>query len=330
MLRTSSFLQPARLTGAIGSVVLSSMLVACTGAPPAVDPTAPPDPTPGGSPISSPDPSTPTPASEPTPSPTPQPTGAVGDIDHPTGTTDIILRMEQGGGFVPVGFVVSQVPQFTLYGDGTFIIKPLEDPDLPAGWDSPQPRLLQGQLNEEAIQSLLAFALGPGRLLPARESYEHGGIADASTTIFTIDAGEVSKTVSVYALMESAEPGPDAVDRNGFAQLAELLGSFEQRARSGELGEVVLYEPTHYRLTLLEVFGEPGTEVVDWPWADVTPDDFESVEEFGFPIAILPADQVAELTDVPSGGHPGIFVDYDGTLWQLGVRPLLPEEEPAG
>ena len=46
-------------------------------------------------------------------------------IDHPTGATDVVLRMEEGGGFVPIDFAASQAPVFTLYGDGQIVFQPL-------------------------------------------------------------------------------------------------------------------------------------------------------------------------------------------------------------
>jgi hypothetical protein len=325
--RTLTLSRPAPVAGLFISILLVGGLAACTAGPPASSPTPGTTPTPGtspspaGSPISSPSPN---------PSPTANPTTGGGEISHPTGSTDVVLRMEQGGGFVPLGWLVTQAPEFTLYGDGTFLIKPLEDPELAGGWGSAQPRFLQGRLDEDSMQALLQFALGPGRLAAAREDYAEDGIADASTTIFTINAGGISKVVSIYALSEVSGAGPDAVDRGGFHDLAELLRSFEERARAGELGEVALYEPTHYRVTLMESFGELPTEPVEWPWQHITPDDFAAVEEFGQPQAILPAEDVALLTDVPSGGHPDLAVDYEGTLWLLSVRPLLPDETPEG
>ena len=54
----------------------------------------------------------------------PSPT-AVGAIDHPTGATDVVLRIEEGGGFVPIDFPASQAPVFTLYGDGLIVFQPI-------------------------------------------------------------------------------------------------------------------------------------------------------------------------------------------------------------
>jgi hypothetical protein len=300
-----------RVSGLLASAIIATVLSACVGGPPNGSPS------PAGSPLGSPTPDG---------TSSPSPTGPAGDISHPTGATDVILRMEHGGGFVPMGWLVTQAPYFTLYGDGTFIIQPLEDPDLAGGWESGQPRFLKGHLDEESVQSLLEHALTTGRLAVARDHYPFDNIADASTTIFNINAGGFEKEVSVYALGEAFEGVPDPVDRAGFNQLAELLRSFEDRARSGALGEVVLYEATHYRVTLMEAFGQPVGQPVPWPWEHIVPTDFEPVGEFGLPQAVVSAADVAQLIDVPTGGHQGIAVTYEGADWLLGIRPLLPDE----
>lgn len=86
-----------RALRATTSIALAGLLVlvACnTGAPL----TAGPDVTPGASPG---------PASTGAPSPTP---GQVGEIDHPTEPTAVVLRMFVGGGFVPLELALTEAP----------------------------------------------------------------------------------------------------------------------------------------------------------------------------------------------------------------------------
>jgi hypothetical protein len=148
-------------------------------------------------------------------------------------------------------------------------------------------------------------------------------IADASTTYFTLNAGGQEKRVSVYALSEMSRPGPDAADRQGFSQLAEVLSTFENQE---ELGEVEPYDPELYRVVLVEVFGEPVGEPIEWPWDDLTLDDFPAGDEPGG-TAVLDREHVAEILEVPNGGHPGVWaLDPEGNPIQFGVRPLLPDE----
>jgi hypothetical protein len=235
--------------------------------------------------------------------------------------------MEQGGGFVPFGWMVTQAPTFTLYGDGTVIFRPPQDKE---GGTSPEdglPRFLVGTMTEDGVQALLTYALTTGRLATARESYEDPLIADASTTVFVLNAGGVEKVVSVYALSEMFEPGRDAADRQGFAQLAHLLINLEQEVDSGTVDNVTLYDPERYRVVLFDEMGEPVAEPVAWPWDDISLDDFPVGEEPGNRTKVLTRQQVAELIDVPSGGRSSIWVEApDGSLVSFAVRPLLPDE----
>lgn len=283
---------------------------------------------PGNSPPPATQGPTPTPAGPtPSPSPTAVPTFNAEQIQHPTGAREIILRMEQGGGFVPMGFLVTQAPQFTLYGDGTVIFQQVDTRLAPFGTLAYLP-WLRGHLDEEGIQALLRYALSTGRLANAKANYDNPMVADAGTTIFNLNAAGEEKVVTVYALFEINDPNvPDQADRNGFSQLAAILNNFQSQ---DGLGEVVAYEPEFYKVILIEAFGEPVGEPLAWPWDDLTVADFPGGDEPGG-LAILDAEHVAKLLEVPNGGHPGVWVeDPDGNLVQFGVRPLLPDENPEG
>ena len=44
-----------------------------------------------------------------------------GGIQHPTGTDQLVLRVETGGGYTAPEFQLRLIPEFSLYGDGTII-----------------------------------------------------------------------------------------------------------------------------------------------------------------------------------------------------------------
>ena len=158
------------------------------------------------------------------------PSAATGAIDHPTGATDVILRLEEGGGFVPIDFLAAQAPTFTLYGNGVIVFQRLltnGSPPDPSGLIRTAP-WRTAKLDEAGIQELLEFALGPGGLGAARESYVADGIADAGDTIFTIRAGGLDKVVTVNALMELTQPGSDAAARAAFSRLAQRLRDIDR------------------------------------------------------------------------------------------------------
>jgi hypothetical protein len=127
--------------------------------------------------------------------------GGFGAIEHATGATDVLLRFEQGGGFVAPGFLATQAPIFTLYGDGTIVFRnPAQDPLPAVGSIIPERAFRTAHLTEEQIQGVLEDALGPGGLGVARTEYRNDQIADAPTATFTVNAGGLNKKVSVYAL----------------------------------------------------------------------------------------------------------------------------------
>lgn len=301
------------------SLVTVLLVAACGGATPSPSASPTGSPTPSGSPSPS---GSPTPTQSLTSSPSPTFTGDA--ISHPTGPTDLVLQADSVGGFVPVDFIVTNVPYFSLYGDGTVIIRPTEERGRVMA-PGQLPRLLVAKLTEEQVQALLRFALGQGRLLDARAHYPQNSCADCPATVFRLNAAGVEKTVTVDAL--GIEEGIDQVDRRGFVALANTLMTFEQRALAGEMGEVSLYDPTHYLVALFEA--QPGQgEAVEWPWREVSADDFTSPDDAEWRReAVLSREQVEAITEVPSGGAMSIFVeDVEGNLWSVALRPLLPNE----
>ena len=98
-------------------------------------------------------------------------------------------------------FLATQAPIFTLYGDGTIVFRnPMKEGPPPVGDVFRFSPFRTARLSEDQIQATLERAIGEGGLGTARPNYENNMVADASTTIFTIDAGGLKKTVSVYAL----------------------------------------------------------------------------------------------------------------------------------
>lgn len=314
MLNSMTSISAARRLIGAPTLLALAFLVGCT-------PGATPTPTPNSSPTTPPSPS-------PSPSPTPSPT--VSGISHSTDPAAVVLRWEQGGGLMPMEFFTTAAPEFTLYGDGTVIFKPVDTrAGDPFGGQGMLPYQV-GHLDEEGVQALLRFALGEGRLLNAKANYENNGVADAGTTTLTLNAGGLAKVVNIYALgMEDPNLPQDAVDRQGFQALVDQLGTFEARGQRGELGEVTDYDPAFYRVFLLGANGAvPQNPAVDWPWDDVTVTDFKPTGDDTRPRANLTKAQVSELEAVPTGGRSFIYVkgSEPDQLYTVGIRPLFPDD----
>jgi hypothetical protein len=254
-------------------------------------------------------------------------------IGHPTGPSDVILQYEEGGGFVMPAFTAASTPHFTLYGDGTLVVRdPAGEAPPPQGSAFIMPPLQSAKLTEDQIQELLAFALGEGGLAAARPEYQNQMIADASTAIFTIATDDVQKTVSVYALGfdDPANPGPDAPARAAFKRLADRLVGIS----GGGAISASAYAPEAYRVAIIESPGAVAPDVRAWPWEDVTLDDFKpAVDPNGlqFPHVTMTAEQVAALgvTDFEGGFQNLIMTGPGGgaMTYAVAVRPLLPGDQ---
>ena len=259
------------------------------------------------------------------------PAPTVAGIDHPTRPTDVVLRIEQGGGFVAIDFLASQAPDFSLYGDGRVIFQQRVEQFPEPGPDGVTHNRAWriAQLDEGQVQDLLTFALGPGGLGTARESYVAGGIADAPDTIFTINAGGVTKTVTVNALGMDTITGPDVPARLAFKALADRLQDFDH----GGTIDSDVYAPTAYRGILSQRDPDPAIKTVAWPWPAIKPTDFTSPPDSGSGALfnarrVMTTEEVAALGlgDVAGGTMGPVLTGPDKMLYGLILRPLLPDE----
>lgn len=263
----------------------------------------------------------------------PSETPARGAVDHKTGSTDVLLRLDEGGGFVMPAFLASQVPPFTLYGDGTVVFRNLAQEFPPAqGSVATFNPLRTAKLSEEQIQDLLVYALTEGGLGVARPNYPNDQVADASTSIFTVEAGGIKKTVSVYALgMDVAAGGVGAADgpaRAAFQKLAARLTDFDQ----GGSIPTDAYQPTAYRGVLFEAPGIVAPDVRAWPWPDLTVADFKPDADpngLQFPHRTMTAEELAPLKVTGfEGGFQGlVLTGTDKKPYTMALRPLLPDED---
>src|SRR3954466_13128232 len=294
------------------------LAIACTGVAPgasAPPSAAPPSASPSASPTASP-----TASSSASP-------GAFGAIEHATGATDVLLRYDQGGGFVMPSFLASQAPIFTLYGDGTVVFRnPAKDSPPPLGNIFRQNGFRTAHLSEEQIQATLEMAIGQGELGIAKRDYASAQVADASTALFTVNAGGLEKTVSVYALGIDTPNTADALPRSAFLKLADRLADFDE---GGSINSDP-YVPSKYRGILMD--GGPDPAAKAWPWKDLAVADF-AVPAAGnatqFPVHVLTATQVAALgVEHPEGGFQGVtLAGPKGKFYSLSLRPLLPDEK---
>lgn len=263
-----------------------------------------------------------------TPGATPSPSPG---ITHPTGAADLVVRIENGGGFVGPNWTVRQLPWLSVYGDGRVMVP---GPQIEIYPSPALPNVVTFRISEEGLQKVLEEALAAG-LLGADAHYDYPGIADAGTTTFTVVAGGKRHVVSAYALAEGGALD-DQLDPDTLRARTALL-KFQERALDlrAWLGSAVIESESPYRFEALRIYVtarqpadpqiQPG--FADWPLA--TP-----LSSFGAPggglldarCGVVSGDELATLRPAVQGSNELTVWRSGAAEYQLILRPLLPDE----
>ena len=186
-------------------------------------------------------------------------------------------------------------------------------------------------MNEDQIQTLLDYALNEGGLGAARAEYMDMLVSDASTAVFTVNAGGLAKTVSVYALGIDSPEVPDLQIRKVLATLRDRLLDIDQ----GGTVKTDVYAPDRYRAILLE--GQPGApDQKAWPWPEVKTAEFVSNGDpnaMPLPARVMTAAEIEALGIKPfEGGFVGLPLagPGDGKFYTLVRSAAAPRRHKVG
>ena len=261
------------------------------------------------------------------PSASPRPTQMqLGEIDHPTGPRDVVLRFDRGPD-TAVGDLEGELfqpgPEFTLYGDGTLIFRNDGSPSPVA-----KGPIMRGDpfkitnLEEDQIQSLLRFALERGGLGNACERYESQDTDVATSGVFTIRAGGFDKRVEDFG------SGP-------FGPLRDFLRDVAASSTSPSVWAPDRYWGNLLNAGIFKHIGDglaPGlaeTGAVPWPWPDITPADFIGLEEPNPGRRVMSADEAAVLGLSDDGGvvrRVYLRAPKGKAIYYFSLWPMSPDE----
>ncbi|MEO6349446.1 MAG: hypothetical protein ABIP53_02245 [Candidatus Limnocylindrales bacterium] len=283
-----------RSTLALLTVALA--LFACTAAPGA---------TPGPSPSAV---STSHTTAEPSPSPTPEPMA-------PTA----VVKIEQVGGMLPPWETLKFYPSVVLYSDGRLI---MQGPQMDLYPGPALPNLQVTHLTQQGIDQILVWAAEAGLQGPDRMLGEQ--IMDAGVTVFAITTPAGIHRTTVTSM------GSDGAEIRALNQFQDILSTVRQWLGDDVLGDDEPYAFDRLRIVTvpadpqvdpmativawpldapLATIGQPVSEGVDYRCAEISGDDLEQM---------LPLfEQSNQLTIWRS----------DAELYQLYLRPLLPDDE---
>ena len=195
-------------------------------------------------------------------------TGAGTAIEHPTGATDVVIRIAYEGGFVPQGYAFTNTPTLVVAGDGHAYTPGVMTMQFPGPLVAPS---TVRTISEAGIQALLQEASSAGLLAPPPEYPRNDMIADAPDTVVTIQAGGSTYVHRAYALgidAEEADPG-----RKALADFVAVATDLNATAGAATLGPEEMFEPAAYRFqaqptTEAELAGiDPAPTITDWPAA---------------------------------------------------------------
>lgn len=278
------------------------------------------------------------------PSAPPSDAGAEGGIEHPAGS-DAVLVISHAGGMLPVQFQATQTPFFVLTGDGRVIVQGAQTLEFPG---PALPPLIERQLNEAGVQTILE-ALQDTNLFAGELELRgmQGMVADASDTVFTLNAGGTETTVTVYALgmlMPDMEPPPgmDEAEVEAYRVLSTLhdrLMTLDDWLPSDAWasGQWQPYQPAAYRLYVRDVTDQPMEEdlpgqVLDWPTDDDPAAFGAELPDFGdgTRCGVVEGDAAAAWHAVLTEANQNTQWAGDGDRrFAIQPRPVLPHEDPA-
>ena len=269
-----------------------------------------------------------------------------GAIEHPTGDEPILVVSSEGG-FVMVDMLAVQIPSFVLLGDGRVIVQGVQTLEFPG---PALPVLQERTLTEEGIQMVLA-ALQGTNLFVGNDIELRGMenmVADASDTVFTLNAAGLESRVSIYGLGAwspdmGMEP-PPGVDQ-GELQAHELLMSLNDQLLTlettlpGEAWETEgwqPYEPEAFRLFVRDMTGQPveggdlPEQVRDWPTDDDPAGVGEEAANFGDGTRCWVVEGELATTwfeELTQANQMTLWTTDGEDRWSVRPRPLLPHED---
>jgi len=224
-------------------------------------------------------------------------------IDYLQLPESVIVHMDVGAGFL---FPPPDVPEFTLYGDGTLILAADQGTTL-----------VQSRLSKGEIEDLLEFIENTGFFNFQYEQPEIF-ITDVPTTYFYVNTRDAANAVSAYAL------GANFPDGDEYEPLRRLN---DIKARLDEIAAGAMTEPFVPETGELAIFPQGSGTTADepWPFPQI---DIAAAAPDGPATYALDANELAALGLAdPAATTCWCPVEHLGRVFTVRYRPVLPHEE---
>lgn len=257
--------------------------------------------------------------------------GAGDGIDHGTARNDVLVRVTSEGGFTPIEWTYTNFPIFALYGDGTLVLPGAQIEIYPA---PALPAISSRRVEEAGIQAILEEALDTIATIPGDlNDLGFMQMADVPTTVITVSAGGVDRTIRAYGLAELSErpEGMAEEEYRARVRLQELitkLGTLESWLPGGSLGPEAAYEATAARLFVgtyrkVDLPQEPSP----WPLDRGLATFGDAADDPGlYRCGVVEGSDWTAVRDAASRANQLTPWTDAGTKFSILFRPLLPDE----
>jgi hypothetical protein len=248
----------------------------------------------------------------------------------PIGSDQLVLRIEEVGGFVAVQYNLTRMPMMSLYADG-LLITPGVQTDIYPG--PALPTLTQRQLSPEGVRLVTQAAIDAG--LNSDRDLQTMLVSDMPTTVFTLTVDGQTYTTNVYALGMDLKRAPQGMSPQEF-QARQDLAAFEKKATdlswlpAGSVTDQGMYAPTGLQIYSGPYQPDPSlTEPpVAWP---LTPGldlfgDSQQGTPGGLRCGTAAGDDATMLMPLVEQANQLTPWTSDGSQYGLLFRPLLPDE----
>ena len=258
-------------------------------------------------------------ATEPTPVPNDEGTvegsAPSSGIAHPTGAQDVVLKLSYEGGFVPVGTTFVNTPALLVSGDG-HVYTPAVTPAIFPG--PLLPSMLVKTITEAGIQGMLSIVQKAGLFVTTLDLSGGTGVADASSTVLTINANGKNYVQSAYAL---GADNPESPSRQAMLGAVNIITDVAAAVGEASLGQDQPFVADKYRFQARVVdqaeldSQQPAPTIVEWPG-----------------LTTLPLSSAATCAVIDAAAVGSLFVDAkqntyfkDGDIvYQLAAAGVLP------
>jgi hypothetical protein len=252
---------------------------------------------------------------------------AVASIDHAKGSEDVVLRIEDKGGFAPADIRLTSIPMVSLFGDGRVVtIGPqIEIYPAPA-----LPNFISRTVREAGIQAILAAAKESG-LMAGNRHLDNPMVADASTTVFTIKAGGKQHVVEVVALGDAVAGagGNDPAFRKRLVEFRDLLTDLGRWLPKGSVSAEKQYTYTGLRILAQPYASSDGGAAqppAGWPLEGLAMFGNARPEGPGLRCGVVRGEDLKKVLALARSANQLTPWRSDGKDYSLRFRPLLPDE----